>query len=208
MGYSVFEPVATAAGGGIARSPVASTSRIPIENGRSASAAASTAQASPKAVFKKRKKDTERSQSVGNGHSTGESSPNGQKRVKTFHDSEDDSGSEVDTAAEVSSIGQHLNGSETAESRKQLRKRQQQEKAARLLNTRQSLPVWHAQEAILKEIDARDTVVVLGETGSGKTTRRLALPPLAEDTGLKPRLFVQKYPNFSSTARYVVLDLG
>ncbi|GAA5968713.1 hypothetical protein JCM3765_003420 [Sporobolomyces pararoseus] len=43
--------------------------------------------------------------------------------------------------------------------------------AKRLLSSRKELPVWEGKEEILKRIRDNDTVVVLGETGSGKTTQ-------------------------------------
>lgn len=98
------------------------------------------------------------------------------KRVKTFYDDDEDAQEEDDqghTRAERKSLIAPVNGS-AVESKKQQRKKLQaerREKAEHLLNTRKQLPVWYAKEAFLKEIEARDTVVVLGETGSGKTTR-------------------------------------
>ncbi|KAK4051658.1 Salivary acidic proline-rich phosphoprotein 1/2 [Microbotryomycetes sp. JL201] len=40
-----------------------------------------------------------------------------------------------------------------------------------LQTQREQLPVWQAREAILEGIAANDTIIVLGETGSGKTTQ-------------------------------------
>lgn len=37
--------------------------------------------------------------------------------------------------------------------------------------SRKSLPIWSGKEAIVDAVRNNDTVVVLGETGSGKTTR-------------------------------------
>ena len=151
--------------------PVASTSKVTLDE----------QQDSPKPVFKKRKDKNKRSLSIANGTVNGHGNPadpasqlGSSKRVKTFHDSAEDSedGNEEDSAnkAEAQPNGHGV------ESRKQARKRQHAERAAHLLNARMNLPVWHAQEALLKEIAARETVVVLGETGSGKTTRGV-LPP-------------------------------
>lgn len=41
----------------------------------------------------------------------------------------------------------------------------------RLLPERQALPVWAAHESLVAEVAAHPTLVVVGETGSGKTTQ-------------------------------------
>ncbi|GAA5870668.1 hypothetical protein JCM8547_005025 [Rhodosporidiobolus lusitaniae] len=50
-------------------------------------------------------------------------------------------------------------------------KKKAKEEAARLLVGRKELPVYGAKDEILKGIEEHDTVIVLGETGSGKTTQ-------------------------------------
>ncbi|KAF8507519.1 P-loop containing nucleoside triphosphate hydrolase protein [Hysterangium stoloniferum] len=40
-----------------------------------------------------------------------------------------------------------------------------------LLQQRQDLPIWTGRDTLVKEVRANDTVVILGETGSGKTTQ-------------------------------------
>ncbi|KAF8585715.1 P-loop containing nucleoside triphosphate hydrolase protein [Ramaria rubella] len=40
-----------------------------------------------------------------------------------------------------------------------------------LLQQRKALPIWTGRETLVKEVRENDTVVVLGETGSGKTTQ-------------------------------------
>ncbi|GAA6038833.1 hypothetical protein JCM8097_002918 [Rhodosporidiobolus ruineniae] len=50
-------------------------------------------------------------------------------------------------------------------------KKKAREEAARLLAGRKELPVYGAKDEILKGIEENDTVIVLGETGSGKTTQ-------------------------------------
>ena len=162
---ATIEPTANPSAG----SPVASTSKVTLDD--------SAGQDGEKPVFKRRRDKMKRSLSIANGQANGAesvaASANGAvaKRVKTFYDDADDSEDSSDDAKEVATSTQN-NGSHGIESKKQARKRQQADKAEHLLNARRGLPVWHAQEAILKEIEARDTVVVLGETGSGKTTRR------------------------------------
>ncbi|GAA5875120.1 hypothetical protein JCM16303_005016 [Sporobolomyces ruberrimus] len=50
-------------------------------------------------------------------------------------------------------------------------KKKLKEEAKRLLPGRKELPVWEGKEEILKAVRENDAVVVLGETGSGKTTQ-------------------------------------
>ncbi|GAA5982727.1 hypothetical protein JCM11641_007769 [Rhodosporidiobolus odoratus] len=50
-------------------------------------------------------------------------------------------------------------------------KKKAREEAKRLENSRRELPVFAGKDAILKGIEENDTVIVLGETGSGKTTQ-------------------------------------
>lgn len=93
------------------------------------------------------------------------------KRVATFYDDDDQAseGDEADSPGKARGLDVRA-----GESKKQARKRQQadrKDKAEHLLAARQKLPVYAVRDAILKEIEERDTVVVLGETGSGKTTR-------------------------------------
>jgi len=41
----------------------------------------------------------------------------------------------------------------------------------RLLPERQCLPVWAAKEQLVREVASHPTLIVVGETGSGKTTQ-------------------------------------
>lgn len=43
---------------------------------------------------------------------------------------------------------------------------------ASITEARTKLPIWIAKDAIADSVAQNDTVVVLGETGSGKTTRK------------------------------------
>lgn len=45
------------------------------------------------------------------------------------------------------------------------------QEAVRLRAARMQLPIWDGQAAILAAVAAHDTVIILGETGSGKTTQ-------------------------------------
>lgn len=93
------------------------------------------------------------------------------KRVANFYDDDVELSEEEEAGSPSKVRGQDV---KAGESKKQARKRQQAErkdKAEHLLAARQKLPVYSVKDAILREIEERDTVVVLGETGSGKTTR-------------------------------------
>ena len=45
------------------------------------------------------------------------------------------------------------------------------QEAERLLTGRKELPIWAAREPVLNALAKHDTIVILGETGSGKTTQ-------------------------------------
>lgn len=93
------------------------------------------------------------------------------RRVATFYDQDEDASDDEEVSSPGKARGLDVRA---GESKKQARKRQQadrKDKAEHLLSARQKLPVYAVRDAILKEIEERDTVVVLGETGSGKTTR-------------------------------------
>lgn len=42
---------------------------------------------------------------------------------------------------------------------------------SRILEARKALPIWAGRDAIVQAVRDNDTVIILGETGSGKTTR-------------------------------------
>jgi HrpA-like RNA helicase len=44
-----------------------------------------------------------------------------------------------------------------------------------LLAERKQLPIWSGRKALVKAVQENDTLIVLGETGSGKTTRESGL---------------------------------
>lgn len=103
------------------------------------------------------------------------------KRIATFYDDEDQVSDDEGAGSPGKSRGIET---QPGESKKQARKRLQAErkdKAEHLLSARKSLPVYAVKDAILKEIEARDTVVILGETGSGKTTREWAVSETRAD---------------------------
>ena len=94
-----------------------------------------------------------------------DSARNGPSTVHFNDDDDSDSDPDRDTAVLTNGHAPRPSGKSQAD------QAQRRAKAAHLLDSRQKLPVWHAKEAILKEIEQLDTVIVLGETGSGKTTR-------------------------------------
>lgn len=51
----------------------------------------------------------------------------------------------------------------------------------KLIAVREQLPVWTARKALLQHIKENDCLVVVGETGSGKTTQ---IPQLLVNAGL------------------------
>ena len=52
---------------------------------------------------------------------------------------------------------------------------------ARLVSAREQLPVWTTRQSLLQHIREHDIVVIVGETGSGKTTQ---IPQLLLRAGL------------------------
>ncbi|KAG9015173.1 putative ATP-dependent RNA helicase dhr2 [Tulasnella sp. JGI-2019a] len=89
------------------------------------------------------------------------STPSKRKHVK-------DSVKKETPKGKTSFLGPNLNG---------LRKSQEPTPSEQ----RRSLPIWSAKEALLHEIRENDTVVILGETGSGKTTQ---IPQFIYEAGL------------------------
>ncbi|KAJ4461369.1 putative Pre-mRNA-splicing factor ATP-dependent RNA helicase ddx-15 [Paratrimastix pyriformis] len=64
-----------------------------------------------------------------------------------------------------------------------------------LLPARQQLPIYGARDEILREVGASDNLIIVGETGSGKTTQ---VPQFLYDTGLYTR------PTPGSSARPMI----
>jgi type IV secretory pathway ATPase VirB11/archaellum biosynthesis ATPase len=105
--------------------------------------------------------------------------------------------SSADSNTRPSGSGLRQNGAEPTAKGKMSQKNA--ERKALLLEKRKQLPVWHGafsrslsfcrgnwlsdcakkgRDAILRKIEENDTVVVLGETGSGKSTRTSPVSPL------------------------------
>ncbi|CDZ97490.1 p-loop containing nucleoside triphosphate hydrolase protein [Phaffia rhodozyma] len=113
---------------------------------------------------------------LGGGNSTSTSS-NKRKRQESAHLDIDASGFET-----VGKKGKTLSKRDHGEG-KRLR-----EERERLAKERAELPIWSGQEAIQKAVKENDTVVILGETGSGKTTQ-------------VPQFLLTLFPNTPSTPR-------
>ena len=47
-----------------------------------------------------------------------------------------------------------------------------------ILEKRKTLPVWHQKEEFLQALKNNQTLILVGETGSGKTTQVSSLPPI------------------------------
>jgi HrpA-like RNA helicase len=71
---------------------------------------------------------------------------------------------------------------------------------ARILEARKKLPIWVGRETIIDAVQNNDTVVILGETGSGKTTQ---IPQYLYEAGLAspPEVSSSKVANGASTKR-------
>lgn len=135
-------------------------------------------------VFKKRKakkSSVDGTSAVANGAGNGRVE-HSSKRVRTFYedaerDDEDDmrhAGNSKGPSIPASNVP--VNGEHNSKETKQKQRAERKARADHLMPARQKLPVWHAKDSILEEIEKLDTVIVLGETGSGKTTRE---PPLS-----------------------------
>ncbi|GAA99231.1 hypothetical protein E5Q_05925 [Mixia osmundae IAM 14324] len=97
-----------------------------------------------------------------NGHGTTHTqSPDrrASKRVRYFHEEDEH---------EKEQIGDLANGAATNGKQS---KHKRALRAADLLSSRKLLPIWQGREGICQQILNNDTVVILGETGSGKTTQ-------------------------------------
>ncbi|KAI5479929.1 ATP-dependent rna helicase dhx8 [Pseudohyphozyma bogoriensis] len=100
-------------------------------------------------------------------------SPKRAKRTVDFHESDDDDERLSATSGPSFAKNGKVVGADGVGKKKLLQadKARRRQEAERLLTGRQKLPVWAGQAEILKAVEENDTVVVLGETGSGKTTQ-------------------------------------
>ncbi|BGP51912.1 Salivary acidic proline-rich phosphoprotein 1/2 [Rhodotorula kratochvilovae] len=88
------------------------------------------------------------------------------RKVVEFDQDAEDEAHAARTNGDAPAQQPRKRGKWTPEQRKKAR-----EDAARLLPGRQLLPVWGGRDAILEGIEKNDTVIVLADTGSGKTTQ-------------------------------------
>jgi HrpA-like RNA helicase len=54
----------------------------------------------------------------------------------------------------------------------QQQQQEQRKKRSMLFDERKRLPIFECREQLIKEISENNCVVIMGETGSGKTTRK------------------------------------
>ncbi|GAA5907222.1 uncharacterized protein JCM6883_006182 [Sporobolomyces salmoneus] len=108
-----------------------------------------------------------------NGNGSGATGSNKKPRLVGFTESDEEdakSTGDKDSLLHLGGLARTGTGQKrqlmTNEQRKKLK-----EEVQRLLPGRKELPVWEGKEEILKQVQENDTVVVLGETGSGKTTQ-------------------------------------
>ncbi|GAA5959117.1 hypothetical protein JCM21900_002563 [Sporobolomyces salmonicolor] len=126
---------------------------------------------------KRQQKDPRNGQVQGNGAGSASKKP----RLVSFTESDEEDGaghSAHSTPVVAKAVNGRLlglaNGGTAGKQRKVLsveEKRRLRDEARRLESGRKELPVWEGRDEILKAVQENDTVVVLGETGSGKTTQ-------------------------------------
>ncbi|PWZ02597.1 P-loop containing nucleoside triphosphate hydrolase protein [Testicularia cyperi] len=82
----------------------------------------------------------------------------------------------------------------------------------RISESRRQLPIWSGKDAIVEAVQKNDTVVILGETGSGKTTQ---IPQFLFEAGLARKSPVQiigitqpRRVAATSLARRVAVEMG
>lgn len=130
-----------------------------------------------------------RTREVGTG-----SSPNKRSKISTFYSDDEEDNPASSTSTHLSDRDYTL----------------LKQESARLLSSRQALPIHAGQAAILSSLAQHDTIIILGETGSGKTTQ---LPQyiLGSDTPRKePRIVVTQPRRVAATslATRVAAEVG
>lgn len=81
------------------------------------------------------------------------------------------------------SKGHHQSNTDETETQKHARL----DKKRKLTSVRQSLPIYASRERLIKELTEHETLIIVGETGSGKTTQ---LPQYVYESGLANGLAV------------------
>jgi len=69
-----------------------------------------------------------------------------------------------------------------------------QKKALTIQEVRKSLPTYQYREQLLQAIEEHQVIIIVGETGSGKTTQ---IPQYLHEHGLTKRGKVLLFPNYS-----------
>jgi ATP-dependent RNA helicase DHX33 len=105
---------------------------------------------------KNQKNPLKRNGAIVNGSEAG--STNGHRRKKPRHSYENKSHNQVNGVREDA-----VNGAGPSSP----------SKASAIQEQRRDLPIFQGREALIEEIRKNDVTVLLGETGSGKTTRKL-----------------------------------
>jgi ATP-dependent RNA helicase DHX33 len=122
--------------------------------------------------------------------SPAQSTSNGKSKISTFYSSDEE---------EATTSALPRNGSKQA-TQKSKDKQRLKDEALRLKPGRQALPIWEGKDAILEAIAKNDTVIILGETGSGKTTQ---LPQFLLDSSIpvqSPRIAVTQPRRVAATS--------
>ncbi|CAH7687057.1 P-loop containing nucleoside triphosphate hydrolase protein [Phakopsora pachyrhizi] len=99
--------------------------------------------------------------------STGLTNP----RLVTFYDDSEDEGNNDAKKAHNSLLDKGLARSSGNNLQDEGKDKRRRDKAKALSESRRLLPVYLGKEAILREVSENDTLIVLGETGCGKTTQ-------------------------------------
>ncbi|TIA87543.1 hypothetical protein E3P99_03107 [Wallemia hederae] len=113
----------------------------------------------------------ERTASSTSNGTTGVTPTNGQKKRIYFDPDDDQAQQSTDAASQ----------SQKAKARRKASKNVDFNLRNKMLETRQQLPIWSGRDALIQTIQANNIVVVLGETGSGKTTQ---LPQFLLESGI------------------------
>ncbi|TIB62047.1 hypothetical protein E3P78_02532 [Wallemia ichthyophaga] len=107
------------------------------------------------------------------------SSPSKKKRIYFDADGMDDG--IRDSARDSNHYSTHDSTNSPHKARRKAHKKVDIEQRNRMLEIRKQLPIWTGREALIDAVHNNDIIVVLGETGSGKTTQ---LPQFLLESGI------------------------